>query len=78
MGIHAPAPGKPAEWAEAQNAEHVIGYNAAIAEALEILAPGKGVGERMMSEVSWFGATDGAESYDGESLIFFEGRPSEN
>ncbi|ORY89594.1 hypothetical protein BCR35DRAFT_299968 [Leucosporidium creatinivorum] len=65
MGIHSPAPGKPAEWAEAQNAEHVLAYNDVIAEALEVLAPGEAVGERMMSEVSWFAATEGAESYDG-------------
>lgn len=32
-----------------------------------MLAPPKAalVGERGMSEVSWYGATDGAESYDG-------------
>lgn len=73
MGIHAPAPGKPAEWAKAQDAEHVLHYNAVVAEALNVLAPGDEVGDRMMSEVSWFGATDGAESYDGERSSAFCG-----
>lgn len=69
LATHAPAPGKPAAWAEAQDAAHVLAYNEVVAGALEALAGGEVeglVGERGMTEVSWYCATDGAESYDGE------------
>ncbi|KAL8280669.1 hypothetical protein RQP46_006992 [Phenoliferia psychrophenolica] len=60
----APSPRKPAKFRAKQGAEVVKKFNGDVQKTLSVVSPGE-VAFGAMRSLEWYGATDGAYSYDG-------------
>ncbi|BGO95641.1 hypothetical protein NBRC10512_004316 [Rhodotorula toruloides] len=71
LGIHAPGPNKPVQFAGEQGPAAVQRYNAAMRRRLDGVQPGdQALAEGRMGFLDYFGMTDGAKSFDGTHYMY--------